>query len=38
LNYEAAFETSLLLLGVSFAVLVVTYATQKTVWAAWPTK
>jgi molybdate transport system permease protein len=38
LDYNAAFETSLLLLGVSFAVLVVTYATQRTVWAAWPTK
>jgi molybdate transport system permease protein len=38
LDYNAAFATSLLLLGVSFAVLVVTYATQRTVWAAWPTK
>jgi molybdate transport system permease protein len=38
LNYQAAFQTSLLLLGVSFAVLVVTYSLQKTVWAAWPTK
>jgi len=38
LNYQAAFQTSLLLLGVSFAVLVVTYSLQKTVWAAWPTR
>jgi molybdate transport system permease protein len=38
LNYQAAFQTSLLLLGVSFAVLVVTYSLQKTVWAAWPAK
>ena len=37
LNYASAFETSLLLLGISFSVLVVTYAMQKTVWA-WPTK
>ena len=38
LNYDAALQTSLLLLGISFAVLVVTYAFQKTVWAAWPMK
>ena len=38
LNYQAAFQTSLLLLGVSFVVLVVTYSLQKTVWAAWPAK
>jgi molybdate transport system permease protein len=38
LDYGAAFDTSLLLLGVSFAVLAVTYAMQKTIWAAWPTK
>jgi molybdate transport system permease protein len=38
LNYGAALDTSLLLLGVSFVVLAVTYAMQKTVWAAWPTK
>ena len=37
LDYTSAFETSLVLLGVSFGVLVVTYAMQKTVWAAWPT-
>ena len=38
LNYASASETSLVLLGVSFAVLVVTYALRKNVWAAWPTK
>lgn len=38
LDYNAAFETSLVLLSVSFAVLIVTYALRKTVWAAWPTK
>ena len=36
LNYAAAWRTSLLLVAVSFAILVITYATQKTVWAAWP--
>jgi molybdate transport system permease protein len=38
LNYASASETSLVLLGVSFAVLVITYALRKNVWAAWPTK
>ena len=38
LNYNAAFQTSILLLGVSFAVLAITYAMRRTVWAAWPTK
>ena len=38
LDYGAASATSLLLLGISFAVLVVTYAAQKNVWAVWPTK
>jgi len=37
LNYQAAWETSLLLLVVSFAILSVTYALQKSVWAVWPT-
>src|SRR6266699_1837621 len=37
LNYQAAWETSLLLLFVSFAILSVTYALQKTVWVVWPT-
>ena len=37
LNYQAAWETSILLLVVSFAILAVTYGLQKTVWAAWPT-
>jgi molybdate transport system permease protein len=36
LNYAAAWRTSLLLVAVSFAILVITYAMQKTVWAAWP--
>lgn len=38
LDYQAAFSTSLLLLAISFAVLAVTYAAQRTVWAVWPTK
>lgn len=38
LNYSAALQTSLLLLAISFAVLVVVYALQKTVWATWPMK
>lgn len=38
LNYVSASETSLVLLSVSFAVLVITYALRKSVWAAWPTK
>jgi molybdate transport system permease protein len=38
LNYDAAFQTSLLLLALSFGVLVVTYSLQRTVWAAWPAK
>jgi molybdate transport system permease protein len=36
LNYAAATETSLLLLALSFAVLAVTYALQRRVWAVWP--
>ena len=36
LDYAAAGQTSLVLLIVSFAILTVTYALQKTVWAAWP--
>jgi molybdate transport system permease protein len=36
LDYASAGQTSLLLLGVSFVILAVTYALQKTVWAAWP--
>lgn len=36
LNYEAAAETSLVLLAVSFAVLALTYALQRKVWAPWP--
>ena len=37
LDYAAAFHTSLVLLAVSFVILAVTYALQKSVWAAWPT-
>jgi molybdate transport system permease protein len=37
LDYGAAGRTSLLLLIVSFAILVVTYALQKTVWVVSPT-
>lgn len=36
LNYAAAGETSLVLLGVSFLVLALTYATQRRIWAVWP--
>src|SRR5712691_5925957 len=36
LNYQAAWETSLLLLMMSFLILSITYSLQKTVWAAWP--
>ena len=38
LDYASAFQTSLVLLGVSFAVLVVTYAMQRSVWKTWPAK
>src|SRR5205807_5429949 len=38
LDYHAASMTSLLLLVVSFAILAVTYSTQKTVWAVWPAR
>ena len=37
LDYRAATETSLLLLGVSFTVLAATYALQRRIWAVWPT-
>jgi molybdate transport system permease protein len=36
LDYASAWRTSLLLLAVSFLILVVTYALQRSVWAAWP--
>ncbi len=36
LNYEAAGQTALLLVGVSFVVLAVTYGVQRRVWAVWP--
>ena len=37
LNYAAATQTSLFLLGLSFAVLALTYAFQRRVWNVWPT-
>ena len=36
LDYQAAWRTSGLLLGVSFSILVVTYALQRSMWAVWP--
>jgi molybdate transport system permease protein len=36
LNYAAAGATSLLLLGISFTVLAVTYALQRRIWSVWP--
>jgi molybdate transport system permease protein len=36
LDYAAAWHTSLLLLGVSFAILAVTYSLQRSIWAVWP--
>jgi len=36
LNYAAAGETSLFLLGLSFTVLALTYALQRRIWAVWP--
>ena len=36
LDYTTAWNTSLLLLVVSFVLLAVTYSLQKTVWAVWP--
>jgi molybdate transport system permease protein len=36
LDYAAAGRTSLLLLAISFVVLAVTYASQRSVWAVWP--
>jgi len=36
LEYDAAGETALFLLAVSFTVLAVTYSVQRRVWAAWP--
>ena len=38
LDYAAAWHTSWLLLGISFAILAVTYAMQRSVWAVWPIK
>jgi molybdate transport system permease protein len=38
LDYAAAWRTSLLLLAISFSILIVTYALQRSVWAAWPAK
>jgi molybdate transport system permease protein len=36
LDYGAAWQTSLVLLGFSFTVLALTYALQRRVWALWP--
>jgi len=36
LDYAAAGETSLVLLGLSFTVLALTYALQRRIWAVWP--
>jgi molybdate transport system permease protein len=36
LDYQAAWQTSLLLLAVSFVILAVTYSFQKSMWAVWP--
>lgn len=36
LDYATAWNTSLMLLVVSFVILAVTYSLQKTVWAVWP--
>jgi molybdate transport system permease protein len=36
LNYAAAAQTSLFLLGLSFAVLALTYALQRRLWSVWP--
>jgi molybdate transport system permease protein len=38
LDYRTAWQTSLLLLAVSFAILAVTYALQRSVWTVWPAK
>ena len=38
LDYRSAWQTSLLLLAISFAILAVTYAWQRSVWAVWPGK
>lgn len=37
LDYRAATATSLFLLALSFAVLALTYALQRRIWAVWPT-
>jgi len=36
LRYDAALQTSLLLLGFSFAALALTYAFERRLWAIWP--
>ena len=38
LNYAGAAKTALFLLVVSYAVLLVVYAVNRNVWAAWPRK
>jgi len=36
LDYQAAWQTSIVLLVVSFVILSITYALQRSVWAVWP--
>jgi len=38
LDYRSAWETSLLLLAISFVILMITYSLQRSVWAVWPAK
>lgn len=38
LDYRAAWQTSLLLLAISFVILAVTYALQRSAWTVWPAK
>ncbi|MCX8104095.1 MAG: molybdate ABC transporter permease subunit [Candidatus Bipolaricaulota bacterium] len=36
LEYEAAGQTALVLVGISFVVLAITYGVQRRIWAIWP--
>jgi len=38
LDYRTAWQTSLLLLAISFGILAVTYALQRSVWTVWPAR
>jgi molybdate transport system permease protein len=38
LDYRSAWQTSLLLLAISFLILTVTYSLKRSVWAVWPAK